>query len=56
MELEQEILAALIEWREARLAFFIVPPVTIEHRFPPEIWRRLANAEFDLIEAARKIT
>lgn len=42
-----EIIAAVIEWQEARRAFLALPPIGLDpkDRIPPEIWNRLATAE-----------
>lgn len=47
-----ELEKAVREWCEARKAFFAVPSVSSDpkHRFPPEIWTRLGNAEHRLME------
>lgn len=52
-----EILGAVAEWRDARQAFFDVPPIGMDpkERFPREIWDRLGNAEDRLMQLARKI-
>lgn len=50
-----DIIAALIEWRDAREAFWKVPAVPPDKRFPPEIWRRLGEAEDRLMTLARKL-
>jgi len=48
-----DILAAVKEWRDARIAFLAVPPIDKDARFPPEIWNRLANAEDKLMAVAK---
>lgn len=48
---------ALVEWRDARKAFFAVPPVSADPkvRFPPIIWNRLAHAEHRLMTLAEHL-
>ena len=43
--MNEDIIAAVIEWQEARRAFLAVPPVPPHERFPENIWNRLATAE-----------
>jgi hypothetical protein len=45
---------AVIEWRDARKAFFAVPPISsgTKVRFPPEVWIRLGHAEHRLMQLA----
>lgn len=50
-----EMLQAVIEWRDARELFFSVPPVPSDQRFPPEIWTRLGQAEDRLMKLARAL-
>lgn len=53
----ENLAAAVKEWRDAREAFFAVPPVGPDgcKRFPPDIWARLGEAEDRLMRLARKL-
>jgi hypothetical protein len=48
---------ALIEWREARKAFFAVPAISADPklRFPPYVWMRLGRAEHRLMQMAEQL-
>lgn len=48
---------AVIEWRDAREAFFALPPLgnNPKDRIPPEILVRLSNAEHRLMDLARQV-
>ena len=51
---------AVVEWRDAREAFWSLQPgrsagTTIEERFPAEVWTRLGHAEHALMELARGV-
>jgi hypothetical protein len=49
--------AAVIEWRDARRAFFDVAPISMDpkERFPQAIWIRLGNAEDRLMKMATEL-
>lgn len=50
----EDVLEALKEWRDARLAFFEQAHKTIG-MVPRQDWDRLANAEHALMDIARKL-
>lgn len=50
------IIEAVREWRDAREAFFKLPPLSNDpkDRIPPEVMARLGNAENLLMDLARR--
>ncbi len=55
-----DLKAAVIEWRQARLAVFAAITEAFvtgkkDVRLPNEVWERLGNAEWRLAELAEKI-
>jgi hypothetical protein len=54
--MDDDLFAAVIEWREARKAFFTAtqPAGTVE-RFPMDVWTRLGKAENRLMELASRL-
>lgn len=52
-----ELEYAIVEWREARKAFFAVPPIGMDPktRFPQDVWVRLGHAEHRLMQLAQRL-
>lgn len=51
-----EVMEAVREWRDAREAFFALPPLSNDpkDRIPPEVMVRLGSAEDRLMQLARQ--